>query len=227
MVYNINIKINQAMKGKAMKTAIVPRHPFAEVSSSSMKAWVSEASKEDVLQEVSEYNDNLERFEKAVVKADRSDASVKTYSDAYVHASKLAAYFNAALDKIKNIAIQVGTFESDEYSLKFSVEGGKEKAREYDLDALKKDHPDVYRKVTFKNGKPMLKADRKKLDDEASRLKAELQEVNKKIIEDNANKQVYVNEQLFDNAVESDPDIANYRTIKYGSKRFQVRELKD
>jgi hypothetical protein len=72
----------------------------------------------------------------------------------------------------------------------------------------------------------MKKADRKALEDEIAAKQAELAELNKKLVEDNAAKEIVFSSDLLDAKIANDDTLAKYRTSVTASKNFYLKNYK-
>lgn len=98
---------------------------------------------------------------------------------------------------------------------------------EYDLDGLKKDHPEVYRKVNVRNGKPMKKADRQALDDKVADLEAQLAKLREQQVADDVAASYSLNESALDALAATDEEIAKYRIVSQNPRKFYFKNLKN
>lgn len=150
---------------------------------------------------------------------------------AYISAQYIQAVSTVQIDEIKAIVRKeledTGRLEvkAESCNLKFALSAPKTTVT-YDLPMLKEERPEVYREVTNRAGKPMKKADRKALEDEIAAKQAELAELNKKLVEDNAAQEIVFSSDLLDAKIANDDTLAKYRTSVTASKNFYFKNYK-
>ena len=157
--------------------------------------------------------------------------SVDVLARAYISAQYIQAVSAAQIDEIKAAVRKeledTGRLEvkAESCNLKFALSAPKTTVT-YDLPMLKEERPEVYREVTNRAGKPMKKADRKALEDEIAAKQAELAELNKKLVEDNAAQEIIFSSELLDAKIANDDTLAKYRTSVTASKNFYFKNYK-
>lgn len=157
--------------------------------------------------------------------------SADVLARAYISAQYIQAVSTAQIDEIKAVVRKeledTGRLEvkAESCNLKFALSAPKTTVT-YDLPMLKEERPEVYREVTNRAGKPMKKADRKALEDEIAAKQAELAELNKKLVEDNAAQEIVFSSDLLDAKIANDDTLAKYRTSVTASKNFYFKNYK-
>jgi hypothetical protein len=209
-----------------MKTAIVPKIPFEEIHGNAMREWVSSADIKTINKEVKEFGSNIDDFKYALSKNKIDEQSVNLYADVYANALKLSNYFSGIVDSVKNLVLQTGSLTSEKRGVVLSREGGKVKSTSYDLDRMKSEQPKLYKTVTYRLNKKLLKKDRLALEKQIAQKKEELKKLNAILAEDNANQKTYVDEKAFERIAETNPEILQYRNQELSGYRFAVREDK-
>jgi hypothetical protein len=157
--------------------------------------------------------------------------SADVLARAYISAQYIQAASTVQIDEIKAVVRKeledTGRLEvkAESCNLKFALSAPKTTVT-YDLPMLKEERPEVYREVTNRAGKPMKKADRKALEDEIAAKQAELAELNKKLVEDNAAQEIVFSSDLLDAKIANDDTLAKYRTSVTASKNFYFKNYK-
>lgn len=157
--------------------------------------------------------------------------SADVLARAYISAQYIQAVSTVQIDEIKAVVRKeledTGRLEvkAESCNLKFALSAPKTTVT-YDLPKLKEERPEVYREVTNRAGKPMKKADRKALEDEIAAKQAELAELNKKLVEDNAAQEIIFSSDLLDAKIANDDTLAKYRTSVTASKNFYFKNYK-
>ena len=150
--------------------------------------------------------------------------SADVLARAYISAQYIQAASTVQIDEIKAVVRKeledTGRLEvkAESCNLKFALSAPK--------TTVKEERPEVYREVTNRAGKPMKKADRKALEDEIAAKQAELAELNKKLVEDNAAQEIVFSSDLLDAKIANDDTLAKYRTSVTASKNFYFKNYK-
>ena len=151
---------------------------------------------------------------------------------AYISAQYIQAASAAQIDEIKAVVRKeledTGRLEvkADSCNLKFALSAPKTTVT-YDLPALKEERPEVYREVANRAGRPMKKADRKVLEEEIAAKQAELAELNRKLVEDNAAQEIIFSPELLEAKIANDDTLAKYKTSVTASKYFYFKNYND
>lgn len=97
----------------------------------------------------------------------------------------------------------------------------------YDTDGLKRDRPDVWKRVSKRFGKRLKKSERAEIEEQVQELKRQLASLNSRLAEDDAAHSDHFDSCLFDNLIPSDESLAQYRHSTQRPRRFYYKESSD
>lgn len=175
-----------------------------------------------------------------VIRSDRklTGDDVDVLTDAYIHASQIRALGDVLKSEIRDRvqrdfdAKGVLEITSDRFETQFS-NSKPNRSVTFDLDGLRRDHPEILKLVTGRSGKPMSKDDRKELDDRAEALRTRISDLNRelamlqsKIAADDSARETKINEELLDQLISNDSDLEEYRHVTVSSSRFYFKNIK-
>ena len=157
-------------------------------------------------------------------------ANANAIAKARIDATELNSWSKQIMDEIDGaVKAELNeaelTLEAPEYGVEFALSKPKVTTT-YNTELLKAERPDVWRKVAHKAGKPMPAKDREALEAQIAEKEAELQELTKKLAQDNAAKQTIFSEDMFDAMLEADDSLSKYKTTTSNSSRFYFRNMK-
>lgn len=156
---------------------------------------------------------------------DNPDGFAETYSALRTASTMLPIELSKVNDILKEVIEDGGDpIVSEMHDVQWTL-SEKKTTVTYDLDGLKEDHPDIYKKVHVRNGKPMKKTERKELDDKVEELEAQLEELRKAQMADDVAGEYSVNETALESLTRSDEDLAKYRIEKDNPRRLYFKNL--
>lgn len=97
----------------------------------------------------------------------------------------------------------------------------------YDEEAIKTDRPDVWKKVAKRYGKRMKVAERREVESRIAELKAELAQLNARLVEDDAARTERFDADLFEAQAAQDPTLGQYRHETVAPRKFYYRNSDD
>lgn len=167
-----------------------------------------------------------------------TDSDVDDLTEAYIYAGQIASLGSVIKSEIKNRVQSdldkknVLSIDSPRFETEFTNSEPKRTVT-FDIEGLKEDHPDIVKMVSGRSGKPLSKADRAELDEQAEQLKTRLQDLNKKlaniqarIAADDRAHQVEINEDLLDRIIDNDDSLQRFRHVTKTSSRFYFKNHK-
>ena len=97
----------------------------------------------------------------------------------------------------------------------------------YDEEAIKTDRPDVWKKVAKRYGKRMKVAERREVESRIAELKAELAQLNARLVEDDAARTERFDADLFEAQAAQDSALGQYRHETVAPRKFYYRNSDD
>lgn len=156
-----------------------------------------------------------------------TDEVAEAYASMKEASIVLAAQVSKVNDAVRKIiGDSENTIVSEKHDVEWSLSRPKENVT-YDLDALKEERPDLYRKVYKKNGKSMKKSEREELDSQIDELESQLSELRKKQVVDDASKGHTLNTEMLDKIIDSDVELEKYRTKTVGKRSLYFKNITD
>lgn len=150
-------------------------------------------------------------------------------AEAYASMKEASIVLDAQVSRVNDAVRQIigdseETIASERHDVEWSLSKPSEKVT-YDLDALKEERPDLYKKVYKKNGKSMKKAEREELDSQIDELESQLSELRKKQVVDDASKGHTLNTEMLDKIIDSDAGLGKYRTKTIGKRSLYFKNI--
>lgn len=176
----------------------------------------------------------------AVVSSTRrlNDDDVDMLTAAYIDATNVETLGKVLKDEIKNRVLKdleakdVLEIDSRRYETYFS-KSKPNRVVTFDIEGLKRDHPEIVQMVLSRTGKPLPAKERRLVDEQADTLRlriADLQKqlamLNSKIAADDKAHEEKIDEELLDRLISANPELEQFRTVQVSSSRFYFKTRK-
>lgn len=164
-----------------------------------------------------------------VITQEDAHTLLTAYGDIRDAASDIAAY----RDRIKAAAKawleshpDVDSIEDRVSLTRFSL-SKRSVSVSYDEEAIRADRPDVWKKVAKRYGKRMRVAERRDVESRIAELKAELAQLNARLVEDDAARTERFDADMFEAQAAQDPTLGQYRHETVAPRKFYYRNSDD
>lgn len=164
-----------------------------------------------------------------VITQEDAHTLLTAYGDIRDAASDIAAYrdrIKAAVKAWLESHPDVDSIEDRVSLTRFSL-SKRSVSVSYDEEAIRADRPDVWKKVAKRYGKRMKVAERRDVESRIAELKAELAQLNARLVEDDAARTERFDADLFEAQAAQDPTLGQYRHETVAPRKFYYRNSDD